>query len=316
MKNHINLLITLSILALLAIVLSLDKGSIYFSLRQVFSDPLSHEVLFSIRLPRTLCAFVTGGLLALAGALMQLLLRNPLADPYALGTSGGAALVTMLLLWIGVSEFWLTAGAWFGSLFSMLLVFFLAQAFLWNTQRVLLTGIALASGFSAVMSLILLLSPEHELRNMLFWLMGDLSYARAPLFEAVILCVGLFASFRLSGQLMILMRGENEAKTLGIATKKLHIQLYLLSSILTAAAVTLAGCIGFVGLIVPHVLRLMKVYDPRALFPLCVLAGGTLVTAADMLARTLFSPQQLPVGIMMALLGIPIFLFLLQKNPA
>lgn len=316
MKNHTKLLITLFFLTFLAVSFSLTKGSMSFSLQKTFNDPAFREVLLSIRLPRTLCAFITGGLLALAGALMQLLLRNPLADPYALGTSGGAALMTMLLLWIGVSEFWLTTGAWLGSLFSMLLVFSLAQAFLWNTQRVLLTGIALASGFSAVMSLILLLSPEHELRNMLFWLMGDLSYARAPLFEAIILCVGLLISFRLSGQLMILMRGENEAKSLGIATKKLHIQLYLLSSILTAAAVTLAGCIGFVGLIVPHLLRLMKVYDPRALFPLCVLAGGTLVTAADTLARTLFSPQQLPVGIMMALLGIPIFLFLLQKNSA
>jgi iron complex transport system permease protein len=275
---------------------------------------LFHHVIVLIRLPHALTAFVTGGLLALAGAIMQVLVRNPLADPYVLGLSGGAAIVTLLLMLFGFSGYWLIGGAWLGSLCAIFLLFFLVKN-TWHTAQLLLTGIAFASGTSALISLILFLSPDRTLRGMLFWLTGDLSDARLPVIEGSILFIGLLIGLKLAPTLNILIRGDKEAQALGVNTTRLHWKLYLLSSLLTATAVTLAGCIGFVGLIVPHVLRLSCGYDHRVLLPGCVLCGGSLLTLADWLSRTIVFPQALPIGVVMALMGIPVFLFLLQKNP-
>lgn len=320
MTARLNLLIFLSLAAICSLYCSLFNGSTALSHQQLITaltqdHSLFHDIVFAIRMPRTLSAFVTGGLLALAGTQMQLLLRNPLADPYVLGVSGGAATATLLLLLGGMGGIALMGGAWLGSLLAVLLVLLLShQKHSWNNHRVLLTGIALASGFSALISFVLLISPEHELRGMLFWLIGDLSYAHFPWLETSILIIGLAISIGLAKEFNILLRGDREARALGVNTKRLQIILYLLSSILTAAAVTLAGCIGFIGLIVPHLLRLLGLHDHRFLLPAAVLLGGTLLTVADTLARTLFNPQQLPVGIMMALIGIPLFLIILHQK--
>jgi iron complex transport system permease protein len=276
---------------------------------------LPHEILFRLRIPHALTAFVTGGLLALAGALMQVLVRNPLADPYILGISGGAGLATLLLMLLGFSGIWLTGGAWMGSLLSIVLIFLLTHKQpAGRPQQLLLTGIALASGFSACTSLILLTSPDIILRSMFFWLVGDLSETELPFFASIVLLLGLLFSLTIAKELNLLVRGEKAAEALGVNTTQLQWKLYLLSSLLTATAVTLAGCIGFIGLIVPHLFRLLFSYDHRYLLPGCVLLGGSLLTLADVLARTLFFPQTMPVGIIMVLLGIPVFLFLLQKN--
>lgn len=315
--------IGLIFIALLSIFFSLSHGSTVISISQLYKTligqgtDLSYDILFHLRLPRTLSAFVTGALLALAGALMQVLLRNPLADPYILGISGGGAVISLILIAFGVTGYWLTGGAWIGSLITIFLVFILAKhQGTWNSQRVLLTGIALASGFSAIISFILLLCPEKELHSLLFWLLGDLSFAHMPVLETMILLIGFFCSFRLANQLNILVRGEREAKALGIHTARLQVQLYFLSALLTASAVALAGCIGFVGLIVPHLFRLIGGHNYRLLLPGSAVLGGALLTIADTLSRTLFAPQQLPVGIMMAFLGVPIFLVLLNQDPS
>ncbi len=315
MLKRRNLLIFLGALALASFCYSLFKGSLISGIYQ--PDSLFSAILFHIRLPRTLGAFTTGGMLALSGALMQVLLRNPLADPYVLGVSGGTAVATLFLLLCGFSGIILITGAWIGGLLAILLVFTLAQGKNFeNTQRVLLTGIAFASATSALISFILLVSPEKELRGMLFWLMGDLSGCQFSGVEILILLAGLLLSLFFAPQLNILIRGEKEARALGVNTHRLHIALYLLSSLLTAAAVTIAGCIGFVGLIVPHMIRMLGVQDYRFLLPGSVLLGGALLTFADTLARSIINPEQLPVGIMMTLIGIPVFLFLLQKNSA
>lgn len=313
-------LFILCLLALASIAFALCNGSTLIGLNQWIalasghSTLLTHQVIFELRLPRALCAFVTGGLLALAGALMQVLLRNPLADPYVLGVSSGAAIATLGGLLMGLSGLWLTGIAWAGSLAAILLVFALAGTR--SPARLLLTGVALASGLSALMSFILLISPDHELRHMLFWLLGDLSYARVPSLESIILVCGLLFSFSIAKELNLLAQGNIEAQTRGVNTGRLQLQLYFLSALLTATAVTLAGCIGFIGLIVPHCFRFLFGFDHRYLLPGSVLLGGTLLTLADTLSRTVLAPQQIPVGILTALIGVPLFLLLLRKNPS
>ena len=310
--SHRNLFLLLSLIAVISVAIAILHGNPSLS---TIDSTLSHDILFRLRIPHALTAFVTGGLLALAGALMQVLVRNPLADPYLLGISGGAGLATLLLMLCGFSGIWLTGGAWLGSLLTILLIFLLNRKNPFqHAQQFLLTGIALASGFSALVSLVLLTSPDPILRGMLFWLIGDLSYAHLPLLEGVILLFGLLISCLLASDLNLLVRGNKEATALGVNTTRLQWQLYLLSSLLTATAVTLAGCIGFIGLIIPHLFRLLIGYDHRYLLPGSVLIGGSLLTLADVAARTLFFPQEIPVGIVMVLLGIPVFLYLLQKQ--
>lgn len=273
-------------------------------------------VIWELRLPRAVAAFVTGGLLALAGALMQVLLRNPLADPYVLGVSGGASVGALAAMVLGLGAAFVSGGALAGALLSMVLVFGLAHGRGgWTPARLLLTGIVVASGWSAVISFLLALGPERELRGMLFWLMGDLGHAGWPPWRGLILLAGLMVAFGLARPLNLLARGELQARVLGVAVTPLRYALFGLASLLTAAAVTLAGSVGFVGLVVPHMLRLAVGSDHRLLLPGSVLLGGTLLTFADVLARTLLAPQQLPVGVFSAVIGVPLFLFLLNRGP-
>jgi iron complex transport system permease protein len=271
-------------------------------------------ILWQLRLPRVLAAFTCGGLLALAGSLMQLLLQNPLADPYVLGISSGAALFTLLLMLLGLSTTWLLAGAWSGSLLTIALILILARKQRYATHSLLLAGIALTCGFSAGISCILLLSPNTTLHSMLFWLTGDFNITHMPWLEFIILIVGTFICCLLAPGLNILGRGEQAARVLGLPSEKYRLVLYLLSSLFTATAVTLAGCIGFIGLIIPHLTRKLIGYDHRFVLPLSMVLGGSLLVLADTLARTVLAPEQLPVGILMALLGVPIFIWILQKK--
>ncbi len=314
------LLIALGILAILTLLFSLLHGTVWIRFDQFLSilllhpdDPFLHQVIFELRLPRTLSAFMTGGLLALAGALMQVLLRNPLADPYILGISSGAATGALFCMVVGLGGVWITGGAWLGSLTAILLVLFLSRhKSSRSAARLLLTGIALASGLSALISFILVISPDPLLRGMVFWLLGDLDGARMPLVEACVLGGGLLISLCFANALNIFTHGEKQAQTLGMNVPRFQVSIYLLSSLFTATAVSLAGCIGFVGFIVPHLVRLMAGYDHRYLLPGSVLLGGSLLTLADTIARTLMAPQQLPIGMIMSLLGVPIFLVLLR----
>lgn len=296
-----------------AFVFVLAIFSLFFSMRYGSVRTADHTILMKIRLPRTLSAFSCGGLLALSGTLIQLLLQNPLADPYILGISGGAALFTLLMLYLGVTGIALMTGAWCGSLFAIFLIMMLARKHRFQTHSLLLSGIAIASGFSACISFILLISPDTTLHSMLFWLCGDLNDAQLPFLALTILILGSIVCFSLAPGFNILYRGEREARALGIACKKYRIAIYILSSLFTAAAVTLAGTIGFVGLIVPHLTRKLVGFDHRILLPASILIGGSLLTFADTFARTLFSPQQIPVGIILAMIGVPLFIWLLQK---
>ena len=317
----LTLLVLLLVLALLSLLLSLVSGSVAISWQDLLAvlsgngDALATQLIMELRWPRAVAAFTTGALLSVAGALMQVLLRNPLADPYVLGISGGAATGALLALLLGLGSLGLHSAAFCGALFSMLLVFGLSHGSgNWTTSRLLLTGVVIAAGWGAIIGFLLALSPEQGLRGMLFWLMGDLSYAPFPVTGLLVLSGGLLLAIAIGRSLNILTQGEQTASALGISVIPLRRIIYLLASLLSATAVTLAGSIGFVGLIVPHMLRLAGVRDHRLLLPAAALLGGSLLIIADTLARTLLAPRQLPVGILTALLGVPLFLVLLHHG--
>jgi len=304
-----------------ALLLSLAVGSVPLDFAEVLAavqgggEPLHRTLVMDLRLPRAMTAFATGGLLALAGALMQVLLRNPLADPYVLGVSGGAAVGALSMVMLGAAGIWIGGAAFSGALISTLLVFSLAHGRGgWTPTRLLLTGVVIAAGWGALISLLLALGPDGSLRNMLFWLMGDLSYASSSGVEWFVLALGLIVLLPFSRHLNLLARGELQARTLGVAVQPLNIGIYLAASLFTAVAVTQGGSIGFVGLVIPHMLRLTAGADHRRLLPGAVLAGGTLLVLADTLARTLLAPRQLPVGVVTAFIGVPLFLYLLNRT--
>ena len=318
-RLYFPLLITLALgsllLALLSGSVSIGWSALVATLRGAETELASHNQILELRLSRALGAFATGGLLSLAGALMQVLVRNPLADPYVLGISGGAAVAALLTMLLGLGGAWLTGSAFGGALFAMLLVFGLARGRgSWTPTRLLLTGVVLAAGWGALISFILAISPDSNMRGMLFWLMGDLSYAHSPMPALFMLLLGLLLSWPLGRDLNVLIRGELQAGALGIDSNRVQGILFLLASLLTATAVVQAGSIGFVGLVIPHIMRLIGLTDHRLLLPAAALAGGSLLVLADTLARTILAPQQLPVGIITALLGVPLFLYLLRRE--
>ena len=314
-------LLSLGLLACAAMVLALGLGSVTVPLPDLWQvvqgdgSALNRTLLMDLRLPRTLAAFATGGLLAVAGALMQVLLRNPLADPYVLGLSGGAAVGALLAMLAGMGTLLISGSAFAGALLATLLVFGLAHGSgSWTPSRLLLTGVVVAAGWGAVITLMLAITPSYKLPGMLYWLMGDVSYARTPWPAMIVLVFSIVLIMPLARNLNVLARGPMQAAALGVAVRPLEWTIYLLASLLTATAVTTAGSIGFVGLIVPHMLRLVLGNDQRIILPASALAGGTLLVLADTLARTAIAPEQLPVGVITALLGVPTFLYLLHRS--
>jgi len=272
-------------------------------------------LVVELRLPRALTAFAVGGLLAVAGVLMQVLLRNPLADPYILGTSGGAAVAALLAMLLGLSSLIIDLAAFGGALAATLLVFSIAHGTgSWTPTRLLLTGVVLAAGFSAVTTLLLALSPEQQLRGMLFWLMGDLSFAIEPARSLQLLLILTIVATAVARHLNVLARGELQAAIVGLPVAGFRYLVFIASSLATAIAVTTVGVIGFVGLVVPHLMRIIAGSDHRVIVPASALAGGALLVVADTLARTIMAPRQLPVGALTAAIGVPLFLFLMSRS--
>lgn len=317
---------TLLLLGLLAVALgsfafAISQGSLHFTLNayldvlQGHRDTLAWQVIQQLRLPRAQHAFITGALLASAGALLQILLRNPLAEPYVLGVSGGASVFALLAMLAGLAGFAISTSAFVGALLSMLMVFGLSRGHSdWSPTRLLLTGVVLATGWGAIVSFILSIAPQAQLRSLLFWLMGDLSFAQQVWPGLLTLVIGLLLMLYKARDLNVLALGGQQAQTLGVEVKVLHWQIFVLASLMTAMAVVQAGSIGFVGLLVPHVLRLLGLRDHRFLIPGCILAGGALLLFADTLARSLFSDVMLPVGVLTAALGVPVFIVLLYRG--
>jgi iron complex transport system permease protein len=316
------LIVLLALIAAGSVFIALLFGSLSLTTGQVFDAlvrPVSgvvDDVIWQLRLPRVLAAFACGGLLATSGVLLQVLLRNPLADPYILGISGGAALGALGAVLLGIGVAGSNVAALAGALGAIAIVFALSfRAGDWNLHRLLLTGVVLSAGFTAVISLLLTVAPQAQLRGMLFWLMGDLSHADASGMAWLVLALVVAVFTIWAGSLNALALGALKARALGVAVGGLQAALYFGAALATVAAVLLGGSIGFVGIMVPHALRLTGINDHRWLLPASALVGGSFVTLADTFARTVWAPQQLPVGVFTALLGVPALLFLLSRRP-
>lgn len=314
-------LIALVLLSILAVTLAIAVGSAHVGVGKVLwvfaggGSELDRTLILDLRLPRVLSAFTVGGLLAVAGALMQVLLRNPLADPYVLGLSGGAAVGALLAMLAGMAGLIVSGSAFAGAMLATLLVFGLAHGSgSWTPSRLLLTGVVVAAGWGALITLILAMTPAARLPGMLYWLMGDLSHSGQPWPGLLVLSVVILLVLPLGRSLNVLARGSMQAAALGVSVRPLEWLVYLLASLLTATAVTMAGAVGFVGLVVPHMLRLVLGNDQRLILPACALAGGILLVLADTLGRVVIAPEQLPVGVITALLGVPTFLYLLYRS--
>jgi iron complex transport system permease protein len=312
-------LLALAVLALLA--LSLASGSLPLTPSEVVSaltsdaPSFARDVVLELRLPRALAAFAVGGLLALAGAMLQVLLRNPLADPYVLGVSGGASVAALVAIMLGLPAAGVDGLAALGALGACLLVFALAQGpGGWTPTRLLLTGIVVAAGAGSVVSLLLALGDDARLRGMVFWLLGDLSGTRRWPWLLGLLAVATVAGVVLGRHLNVLARGAAQAASVGMDVRRLQVVLFVASSVLTGCAVSAAGSIGFVGLVTPHIARLALGSDNRVVLPAAALLGGALLMAADLAARVLIAPRQLPVGALTALVGVPLFLLLMYRQ--
>jgi len=276
--------------------------------------------LLELRAGRALTAFVTGGALALAGVMMQALLRNPLADPYILGISAGAsvgALLALLLMWAAAT---VDAAALAGAVAVAMLLYVLARRDLrggvaaeGGSSMLLLTGVILSSSCMALVTLMLSIAPEGRLRSMVFWMIGDLAGAPLRPLPWIVLGAGLLYALRSARAMNVVALHADAASTLGIRVGALRKGLFFVSGLLTASAVTSAGSIGFIGLIIPHACRFAFGPDHRVLVPAAVLGGGGFLVLCDTLARTVVAPTQLPVGAITALIGAPVFLYQLHQ---
>lgn len=315
------LLCGLIVLATVTIFGAMALGSAAISvgdtIRAVGGDAPDHirALVMDLRLPRALTAFGIGGLLAVAGVLMQVLLRNPLAEPYILGSSGGAAVAALLGMLLGWGSALVDLAAFGGAMAATLLVFSIAQGTgSWTPTRLLLTGVVLAAGFSAATTLLLALSPDQNLRGMLFWLMGDLSFAYSPARSLWLLAAITIAGTLVARHLNVLARGELQAAIVGLPVASFRMIIFAVTALATAVSVTTVGVIGFIGLVIPHLIRLVAGSDHRIVLPASALAGGSLLVVADTLARTVMAPRQLPVGALTAALGVPLFLILMSRS--
>ncbi len=284
-------------------------------------DPLTQKILFELRLPRIILAILVGAALAVAGVVFQGLFRNPLADPYILGASSGAAFGAAIALVSGSRLLLFGLGArplfaFAGTLLTTVLVYRITgKSGRSSITTLLLAGIAVSAFISALTTLLLYFYQE-ELGRVIFWTLGGFSYTRWGEVQVVLpyLISGFALAYRYVRELNLLLLGEEKAHQLGLDVVRLQRSLLFAASLLVAAAVSVAGTIGFVGLVVPHVMRLLLGPDHRSLLPLSALAGGVFLLAADTLARMLLAPVELPVGILTSFVGGPFFLYLLRNN--
>ena len=276
-----------------------------------------HTIIWRIRLPRVLLAAMVGATLSLGGLVFQVLLRNPLAEPYILGISGGAAVGAICAMLAGISFFpGVTGSAFIGSMATLGLVLILSSSSrAGRRDSLLLAGVMMNAFAGALIMFLISLSQSSQLHHILFWLMGDLAMAdaeRLPLLVIVLPCYLII--FLLAQPMNILLTGRETALSLGVNVRKISLILLVSSTLMVSIVVCLSGLVGFVGLVIPHILRLIIGPDHRLLVPASLLGGAFYLVLCDLLARTLSSSGELPVGIITAMIGAPLFIFLLLRS--
>jgi iron complex transport system permease protein len=321
-------LLLLSIGAVAAALFALSVGAAGLPLGDVIAaltgggDTTTRTIVLELRLPRVALALVAGGGLALAGAVFLAVLRNPLAEPYVLGVAGGAAVgaVGAVVFGIAVIPGVVQLAALAGAIGAMLLVLRIALRVgrALDTRVLLLAGVVVGAFFNAVILLLLMLADVESFRSAVFWMMGSLSGAnwRATALLALYVVPSVVVLLALARALNLLAIGEETALFLGTRVERVKLVAYFIASLLVAAAVAACGVIGFIGLIVPHAVRLAWGSDHRLLLPASALGGGTFLLLADTAARSIAAPAELPVGVITALVGVPVFVLLLRRSPA
>lgn len=305
------------------VFLSLTNGSVSLTGSELIAaalrqgDSVNQTILWDLRLPRVLAALTVGTALGLAGALLQGMLRNGLASPFLLGISAGAGLMVVLMIGVGLVQIWVPLGAWLGAIITTLLVYFLARTgTTLSVERLILSGVAFSSFFGAIQSLLLLVSPDGQLQAALNWLLGSLNgrgWTEVTLVGPAILVMSIVGCL-LARQVNLLSLGDDLAVGLGTSLLRSRCLIGAVATLLAAGAVSIAGLVGFVGLIVPHGVRLLVGTDYRLVLPFSALGGALVLSSADLIAR--MGPVELPVGGVTALLGAPVFIWLLYRRRA
>jgi iron complex transport system permease protein len=317
----------LVVLLALSVVGGVRFGSVPLSTAEVLDvlsgggDPTTRDIVLGLRMPRALLGVLVGGGLAMAGATFQALLRNPLAEPYILGISGGASVGAVLILATGLASgasWMLPLAAFAGAILAIAMVFGVATATgrAMDVRVLLLAGVVVAAFFSACITLILSLASARTVQSAVLWIMGSLAAADwgSVILTAAYTLPAALVLLGLARPLNVMAIGEETAVYLGTDVEGVKRLALLIAALITASGVAVAGVIGFVGLVVPHAVRLLVGPDHRALLPLSFLAGGAFLTAADLVARLALAPTEVPIGVITAFVGVPFFLMLLRRS--
>ncbi|MCP8323064.1 MAG: iron ABC transporter permease [Candidatus Methylarchaceae archaeon HK02M2] len=325
-STKILFLLILTLALVIVIIFSICLGPVSISIQDIIriifgenSDETVRAIILDVRIPRVLMAFMAGTCLSLAGAVMQGLLRNPLASPYVLGVASGAAFGAALAVTLGlhfiIGEYALFILALIFALVTMFMVYGLASTRGVETETLILAGIAIGSLFNALVSFLIYISGE-KIYGIVFWLMGGLWGADWEQLFIIfpVFLGGIVITFNRSWDLNALSMGDEVAINLGINVKSSKIFLLTLATLLTAVTISLTGTIGFIGLVAPHIVRMMIGSDHRFLLPASSLVGAILLLFSDTLSRMIINPSEIPVGIITSIIGVPFFVYLLMKR--
>lgn len=311
----IKILAVILVLLVLVIVAGLMLGAVHINFSEIFQK--DNQTILSMRLVRILTAILVGAGLSVCGIAMQAILRNPLAEPYLLGTSSGACLAAVIGVVLGVSRLFMPFLAFLGAILSIILVYNLArQGNRVTDKSLILSGVIISVALSALIVFIVSIYVDRAVHEVTWWLWGSLQvydYRLLP-FIAVPVVLGVIAIYIFSQDLNAISMGEEEAMHLGIDSEKVKKIIIFITTLITASLTSVCGIIGFVGLIIPHIVRMVVGSNHKILIPVSCLASAVFMVLCDIISRTLFAPIEIPIGVITAVIGAPVFIFLLKKG--
>jgi iron complex transport system permease protein len=315
MNKQVRRLLVLLLLLFIAIIFGLIKGAVKIPLVGLLLK--DNQVILNMRILRILTAMLAGSGLAVSGIALQAILRNPLAEPYLLGTSSGAGLAAVIAVIMGISRIYVPGIAFLGALISIILVYNLAkEGNIISDKSLILSGVIISIAFSSLIVFLVSLFGNQAQHEMSWWLWGGLQVYdyRLILLVSIPVILGIAAIYVFSQDLNAMSIGEEEATHLGIDTQRVKKILILSTSLITASLISICGIIGFVGLIVPHMMRMVVGPNHKILIPMTCLAACVFMVACDIVSRTLFAPVEIPVGVITAIVGAPVFIILSKKG--